>query len=156
MATIMDYHTLDKLMAPHDRRYSWPDSTCLHPALDMLEYIRLETIELEPILKMSEEAANEIVVYDYGASWFSFILEKIVERGYGYEIGLDGLQCGDLVEVTSDRIKPVGCANKKITNFIALVANSETLFLRGWCGVTPLPVECVKVLRALRFNGVLV
>ena len=155
MATIiryLDYETINRLMKPHDRAYRWPDRTCIHPIKDLLEYVRGKAVPIDPIAKMSEEEAGWLIVRIYGGSWFKWAEHYLIQHNYGYKIPVSKIESGDIVEFSSDRIKAVGPVGDLIRNPVAIVADKDTLFLRGFGGVTPLPVRFVKVVNAARFR----
>lgn len=156
MATIIDYNILDKIVSKHDKAYRWPQSTCLHPAIELLRYVQGGDIPLDPMLNGSEADAGQTIIRIYGCSWFKFVEHYLIKHEYGYTIPTTDLQCGDIVEFESDRIKAVGPWGEIIRNPVCLVANEETLFLRGFGGVTPLPIRFVRIVNAARLKGVVV
>ena len=155
MATIIDYRTLNEIVSKHDRHYQWPKSTCLHPALELLRYVHGKDVPIDPILGGTEEDAGQTIIRIYGCSWFKFVEHYLIKNDYGHTIPTKDLQTGDIVEFSSDRIKAVGPWGDLIRNPVCLVADKDTLFLRGFGGITPLPIRFVRIVNAARIKGVI-
>ena len=148
----IDYETVNRLMKPHNRAYKWPTRTCLHPAIDLLEYIRGKNVPLDPILDLSETEAGWLIVRLYGGSWFKFVEHYLIKHDYGHTIPVSEIESGDIVEFSSDRIKAVGPVGHLIKNPVAIVGDKDTLFLRGFGGISQLPTRFVKIVNAARFH----
>ena len=93
-----------------------------------------------------------MIVRIYGSSWFKWAEHYLIQHDYGYTIPPSEIDSGDIIEISSDRIKAVGPVGHLIPRPVAIVADKDTLFLRGFGGVRPLPIKWIKVVNAARFR----
>ena len=139
-------------MAPFDKPYSWPDSTCLHPAMALYEYINGSPLPNNAIFDLPEAKASQLVKRRYNNSWLEYIADYLERNGGGRRVATEKLECGDVVEFDCDRIKV--CGRVWTCNPVGIVADTQTLFMRGQSGVHPIPRAITHPIMAVRLEKI--
>lgn len=146
----LTFEKLSELMESHDAPFRWPDRSCLHPVLDLIEYIHGCEVPKEDyahILRWSEDRAKAWLDNHHSGSWLWCLIEYLERCGLGHRINVVDAEVGDLIEFRSRILKVEGTER-----IIGIKADAETLFVRTYGGVFPLPIRIASPLLAARIT----
>ena len=151
----LNYETLNNIMAKYDTPFSWPESTCLHPAIDLVKMLVDPSPVLDPILSLSEARATARILKYYNGSWMNLILEYLGRTEYGRPVKQSQAQCGDIVELDAGNLPIETTISPHIKHPVGILANTDISFVRGAKGTIAVPMQCVRVIKAARIESCL-